>query len=569
MLNLRGAGLSAACAVLALMAWTWLGGAVWQMLAAVLLWWLGHGFWQQSDKRLRRLYGALGALFAFALALALRLHVNGRTGGDGLVLSLLAALCTAPAMGQGFIWLTRGLESLRKPVALKPAKAFQLVFLVLILCWMPVYLACFPGITGYDMGLQTAMIRSGEYTTHHPLAHTLLVGFFMKLWQHLPGGESFGYALYTTLQYALLAASIAYAMRWLCLIRCPKALWMGVLALFALSPQHSLMAVSGTKDILFAAGMLCACVEIIRMLTEPERLKSWKVCLADVCVIAFTGLMRKNMIYALALVLLPCLGFVRKLGRRFFAVMLAGAVMCTAVDAVLFSVTDAEKGSVREMLSVPIQQLARIHDQYGLDEPVSYEVLEVLPNATDYQPDRADFVKWSAKVQPMDRMVRFAKLWLRELFRFPIEYIDAFLYTAKGYWDVSDMSFATTYDVPGYPTGCMVLDQPESYGVRLMSALPGLRQELIRLFNLNEYRLAGPLWMLLHPALYTWWMLWLIAWAWYRKNGAALTALCLCAAYFLTLLLGPCALIRYQYSLMLCAPVITGALCACKGADRT
>lgn len=531
--------------------------SVWLLAALLPLGWMTRCFFKVKDKRLARLMGVLGALFAFSAALAVRLHGNGRTGWDGLALCLLAGALLAPAMGQGFIWLMLGLEKLKKPIGLTPVQAFGMALGLLTLCWLPVYLACFPGITGYDMGLQTQMIRTGQYTTHHPLAHTLLVGLCMRL----GATETIGFSFYTTAQYLLLAASIAYAMAYLCRIRCPKALWYALLALFALSPHHAVMAVSGTKDILFAAGMLTVCVETVRMLTEPDRLKDWRIFALDVLAIAAAGLMRKNMIYALMLVLLLCLFFARRLGRRFFAVMLAGAVLCTAADAALAGVTQAEKGSIREMLSIPFQQLARIYDQYGMDEPVSYEVLEVLPNAADYQPDRADFVKWSAKVQPMDRMVRFAKLWVRELFRFPIEYIDAFLYTAKGYWDLSDMSFATTYDMPGYPTGCMVLDQPESYGIELRSALPGLREVLIRWFSLNEYRQSGPLWWLLHPALYTWWMLFLIAWAWYRKNGAALAALGLCAAYFLTLLLGPCALIRYQYSLMLCAPVLTGVLC--------
>ena len=538
--------------------------SIWLLAALVPLGWMTRCFWKQTDKRPARLFGVLGALFAFSAGLALRLHLHGRTGWDGLALCLLAGLLLGPAMGQGFLWLKKGLEKLQKPMQMKPARAFVIALAALALCWLPVYLACFPGITGYDMGLQSVMIRTGNYTTHHPLAHTLLVGLCMGL----GADETLGYAVYTTLQVAALALSIAYAMAYLCRIRTPKAVWMALLALFALSPPHAVMAMSGTKDILFAAGMLGVCVETVRMLTEPKRLKSWKIFLLDVLLIALTGLMRKNMIYALALVLILCLFFAKKLGRRFFAVMLAGAVLCMAVDTTLAKVTHAEKGSVREMLSIPFQQLSRIYDQYGMDEPVSYEVLEVLPNAADYQPDRADFVKWSAKVQPMDRMVRFAKLWVREWFHFPIEYIDAFLYTTKGYWDVSDMSFATTYDMPGYPTGCMVLDQPESYGIRLMSALPGLRDTLIRWFNLNEYRQFGPLWLLLHPALYTWWMLFLIAWAWQKRNGAALTALGLCAAYFLTLLLGPCALIRYQYSLMLCAPVLTGVLCAHKGAEN-
>ena len=72
----------------------------------------------------------------------------------------------------------------------------------------------------------------------------------------------------------------------------------------------------------------------------------------------------------------------------------------------LSAATGAANGSVRELMSIPCQQLARVYDRYGLSIPVGYEIREVLPDAENYAPDRADFTKRSAKVTTPERMTR-------------------------------------------------------------------------------------------------------------------------------------------------------------------
>ena len=94
-----------------------------------------------------------------------------------------------------------------------------------------------------------------------------------------------------------------------------------------------------------------------------------------------------------------------------------------------------------------------------------------------------------------------------------------------------------------------------------MSAWPAFREMCMRLFAHNEYMRFPVLWQLLHPALYTWLMIFASAWIFWRRRYETLPALGLLAAYLLTLLLGPCALIRYSYYLMLSVPVLMAFLC--------
>lgn len=561
---------SALCACLGLAAAAWLTGfdreigrqAIWlAVLPAV--WAGGYRFLMETDRRMKTCFGVLGGLFMGAVALGARLSVNGDTGWDGLAAGLLIALCAGPAAAEGFLWLYRGFTRLSARMALGARKAFWLAFGVMLLCWLPVIIAYFPGITGYDMDFQMDQLRRGAYSSHHPLLHTLFIGLFWKLGALL-GNESAGYGAHTVAQAVLLAASIAYALSWLNTLRCHKGFWYALLAYFALSPQHAVLAVSGTKDVLFAAAMLVSVVELCRLLSEPERRARRGVLAWDAAVIALAGLLRNNAVYALALTLLVSfLFFRRKVGRRVLCIMLAGMMAAAGGAAALERLTQARGVSVREMLSIPCQQLARVYAKYGLDAPVGYEIREVLPDAENYAPDRADFTKRSAKVTTPERLTRFFKLWAREAVHYPIEYIDAFLYNTRGFWDLQDTSFATTYDAgPGSSVGCLVLRHDPVTGIERWHALPGLEALLHDWLTLNGYQRFPVLWMLLHPALYTWLMGFALAWAAWRRRREVLLPACVLMGYLLTLLIGPCAIIRYQYDLMLSAPILLGYLWA-------
>ena len=534
--------------------------ALWALLL-VLIWTGTLRFWREDDRRAKLGFGLLGAAFALCCALGVRLDAAGETGFAALGACVLAAVCLAPAAGEGFLWIVRGLGRLRTPLRLKGKTAFCLAFAVLILCWTPVLIAFFPGIDGYDIDGQHYQILSGNYSTHHPLLHTLYLQMFFRLGEWLFGSVSMGFGLSTIAQALLLAAAIAYAMWYL--RHCPRGLWIGLLGFFALSPQHAVMAASAIKDIPFAAVMVVLTVEMLRFLTEPEREKKPLVWICDAALVCLACLLRNNAVYALALVVL--LGAViwrRKLGLRVLAVLAAGVIAGLGCAAGLKAATGAADGSIREMLCVPCQQLARVYDLYGLERPVGYEVLEVLPYADDYTPERADAVKRQAKVVGEGRLTRFAKLWARELLHYPAEYIDAFLLLTKGYWWVDDLSYTTTYNSPGADRGCMILWHNEATQLTMENLWPGVKALCERLFAQNEYQRFPVLWQLMQPAVYSWLLALALVWAWWTKIREVLLAGGACLCYLLTLLLGPCVLIRYQYMLMLCAPVLLGYLCA-------
>ena len=564
----RAAALSGCCALLALYAAVWLTGFStsyrfgWCLLLGLLCF-AGYRFWREPDLRLKRGFGLWGALFMLALGLGRRMDAAGQTGASGLIGSFCLAACAGPAAGYAAIGVYRALSRFTRPMTLQTGRAFCLSLGLVLLCWLPVLIAFFPGIAAYDMDFQMYQVASGDYSTHHPLLHTLFLGMLCRLGEAL-GSLTLGYGMHTLAQALLLAASIAYALAWLARIGCPRWLWMVLLAFFCLSPQHAIMASSGTKDILFAATMLAVTVELCRLLLEPRRRLCRWVLVGDAALIAIACMLRNNAVYSFALlVVVSFLFFRRRLGKRVLAAVLSGVVLAQAGLIGLQAATGATDGSIRELLSIPCQQLARVYDRYGLTIPDGYEIIEVLPGAENYSPSRADFTKSSARVTTSDRLIRFLKLWVREALHHPVEYLDAFLDNTRGFWYVNDLSFATTYDeVEGSPVGCMSLGHHDSIGVEAPWLLPGLRALWRQLFTLNGYQRFPVLWTLMHPAFYTWLLAFVLVWAWYRRDREALFAGFGLACYLLSLLMGPCALIRYQYYLMLAAPVLLGYLSA-------
>lgn len=506
----------------------------------------------------RACFWPLGFLFALATALGIRLDACGRTGWAGLALCLGAALILGPLLGEGFLGMARVLCRPKKALSLSCQKAFWLSLAALLLCWLPVLLAFWPGITGYDMDNQMAQILSGEYQTNHPLLHTLLIGGCTKLL-----GYTAGYGLYTCIQTLLLALSAAYAMGCLAGMRIPRWLWIGLLGFFCLAPQHGVMAVSGTKDVLFSAALLTLTVELLRLYREPKRQHRPLVWLWRLLVATLVCHFRTVAVWGVGLLALVLLAGRRRVGWRLPVCLLLSVLLALGMNAGLKAALNVKKQGMKgEQLSIPCQQLARVYMLSDADELEKEEILSRVPYAADYVPWLADNTKQAVYFgNKPQRIVSFLKLWGREGLRYPIEYIDAFLLTGKGYWDVGDSSFTTIYDYqPNDAQGVLMLRHMQGIPIEEHSLLPGLKALWKRLFMDNEYQripLAG---LLLHPAVYTWLTAFLFAFSlWKRQGRLAL----LCGAILVETLLklfGPCCLIRYQFDLMLIAPVLLGAV---------
>lgn len=435
---------------------------------------------------------------------------------------------------------------------------------VIFFCWLPVFLAYYPSVFAYDAEGQLYQVIAHDYSTHHPLLHTLFLGAFFRLGGML-GSYSAGMAIHSVVQMLLMATTFGWALSYLYQRR--MARWVRILLLlfYAFFPANSVLALSTTKDVLFSAMVMIHTVCLYRMACDREMRMSRKEQAVYIAFAVLMLLFRNNAVYAFV-ISMPVLwiGMGKGKARKaYFKMALTVLLLFAAGSTVLKAATHAQSGSPREMLSVPLQQMARtrVVAEETLDPAMRQELEAYLPSEwvfAAYHPHLADPVKNRAVIH--DNPKGLIETWIKLGMQHPAIYVDAFLDNSLGLWFLQDTSHAQVYGIGtesgfGYlstdnrtmPAGCEIVEH---------SLLPGLRVFMEKIVSDNEYGKIPVVRILFAPALY-WWLLYLcIVTAIYRKRYREILPMAFLVAYYLTLLLSPTVLVRYMYPIMATIPVI-------------
>ncbi len=479
-------------------------------------------------------------------------------------------------------------------------KVFGVSMALTFCAWLPVFLAYFPAICAYDAVYQTGQIVENSYIDHHPIFHTLLIRCAMMFGGNVLGSINRGIGCYTLCQMVLLASAFAFgiAMLWR---RSVRRIWLGLVQLFCMfHPFHWYMSVSMTKDTVFAAFFLIQLTAFCEMMSGGKDMdKHRKHGMELLFFTAAVGmiLFRNNGKYAF-LVLIVFLLAVVLFGkrRRFWGRTLLWSLGALAVGMVLlqmvFRITDAEQGDRREMLSIPIQQLARTmlyHGGVGVleeDDNTMEEADKALVNDfilneayRNYRPDFADPVKSNTNTYVARyRTGEFIDTYIRLFLRYPGDFLNAALAVNAGYLYPGDVSHAYVNAQEGQAAGGGYIQTRweegtlNSRGIYKESKWPGLFEAMERWADENAYLKLPVLKYLFVPGVVIWLYLLLLGSRLVKREFGLCMPLLLVLGYFLTLLLGPTVQLRYIYPVMIAFPFMllwqeTGEV-KCSGGDE-
>ena len=525
-----------------------------------------RGFLRLSDRRLQRMSLFLGFGFSLSMALGYQMQFRQGIGGwPGLTLVLITALGFAPSAGQGVLRLYHACAGLRLLPAgntSSPRKAFWRYFSLLMLCWFPVFLAYYPGLFAYDAHRQIAQVLEGTYQTQHPLLHTLFLGLFYRLGElfHSP---PFGMALHTLCQLALQALAMAYMLSYLRRSGCARAVRLAILGFFALCPLYSMMGISMTKDVLFSVSLVLSLMLMQEACLSPEKLQKKSFVLSLVFSVALACFLRTNglMVYLLLVPALVLRKSRQQAMRRIAALLLAGIIFFGGGSWILSRVlSTSQPAALREVLSVPLQQVGRVYNLHKDELDCKEEIEEFIPGVYAYVPTFADHIKAFANVGT-GNVKEFMELWFQLMKEYPGDYLDAFLFNCQGFWFMDDLSQGNHY---GEGTegrqGYMLSDTKKGFGIEPHSYLPPLEALYEELFSNNRYREIPVIAQLFSLALYSWLLLFLLFVALYERQQNLLLCLGGLMVTLLWLALSPCAIVRYQYPLMLGVPLFFGLI---------
>ena len=518
-----------------------------------------------QDKRAWLIAVILSFLFTAAMLFGVRLDSveNVNFKDISLWVSLPVLTCLFTVLVRKFWNFLGGMEEKRAVLMaqnltvqtpqMKERTANLLTFLFLLLCWLPVLLAVYPGFFVYDAQDEYLQVASRTFSTHHPLVHVLLLGGIICAVHKVTDSYNLGIACYTVFQMILVSGGFTFLLSYLRKKKVSKILRFISMLYFGFFPVIVMFTLCSAKDALFSTALLLLLICLLEMNLNSDSFftsKGWLLLIGA----SATGMMllRNNGLYAFVF-LIPFLAFYQKKYRKrvliWAAISIAGCLLINGGLRVAFQADDSEN---QEILTVPIQQLARTYkyESEVFSEEDVKTLHEILPEEAlvMYNARLSDPVKYRFRNDAFAAdKVKYIKLWAKIGLKKPLSYINAWLMTSYGFWYpdtvinvyAGNSVFTFTYEDSSY-FGYEV----ELPGVR-DSKIPWLDEVYRRLSLEIEQEKVPIVSMLFSPGGLFWLFAFVFSYMLYRKNYHILMPCIMVLAVWLTVILGPTYLPRY------------------------
>ena len=459
-------------------------------------------------------------------------------------------------------------------------------WLVFVLIWLPYLLANYPGHIMGDTCSQIPMafnmtnkfsrnvVRISEdvmMTNHHPVLHTLMLGGAIRLGRIFFHSDTAGLFLYTLAQYLIITFVYGCAVSFLEEKKAPAAVMVILALIWLLVPNFPEYAILATKDGLFSAFLLLYGVRTAALLTaKPGEIRRKDLIILLLCAIACM-LFRNNGFYVIFLSM-PFLALALKDFRKQLLLMtLLILVLHLGYNRVLLPALKVTPGSVREVLSIPLQQTARYFVEYPdevteEEEEIFNRVVYLSSALKKYTPKEADKVKarFRMKTVTSDDLKDFLKLWGSILVRHPGCCLQATLCSTNGYYSFQDHT-AWNYDITSSQKQVKRLENKSGFQIRYPESLKNARTFFM---DLMEKLPDNPLiYLLMQAALYNWILLSILFLAFVRRYWKIAALFMPAFIALLTALAGPKnarTYFRYEYPVAVVLPFLVMVLLVLK-----
>lgn len=465
------------------------------------------------------------------------------------------------------VWKNDRGEAVNKKIGIKE---FLVQWIVIFLCWMPVFLAFYPGAFVYDAYDEYMQVANGAFTTHHPLAHVLLLGGFVYVGNAIWNSYNIGIALYTLCQMVFLSGVFSYTISYIKKkINC-KYIIGGMLAFYGLFPVIPMYAVCSSKDAIFTGAFLVVVIKVLQLFENQEEFyKNKGNVFISVLAAVVMMLFRNNGMYAYVvwgiIAVIAC--FLMKKNRvnvlRLAIILLTSIILSVGCSKVLAVCTKADNSESQEIMTVPIQQMVRTYiyspDTYTEEEKEM--LFEIIPEEDMhlYNARLSDLVKSKFRNQIFNQdKMKYLGLWAKIGMRKPMIYLNAWFMTSYGYWypdAVINVYSGNTVYTFTYQDSSYFGFETEYPGVR-ESKFPWL-EEQYRKMSLELYQQKVPgISMLFSPGFLFWVFMFALCFLMQKARWDRVISLTVILMLWLTAVLGPTYLVRYVLILWFALPVI-------------
>lgn len=440
------------------------------------------------------------------------------------------------------------------------AKVLKVVFFIAFLvAWFPLFLAMYPGYLAYDGPVQLLQLWPElKLNAAHPVVHTLFMGGCISLGKALFHTNEAGLAVYSVVQAMILAYALAVLFVFLVKHKLPKLLVLLDFLLLAFHPLIQLFVFTTTKDVIFGALFLLLFLRTVEIVMDAEAFFANKKAMAGyVLLTILMALFRKQGIYCICLMLPFALWLFRKHIVKAAVCFILPIVVVLLFFGPVSNAFGVIKDEPKEMLSVPIQQLAYVVNFGGND--ISKKDLDIIaayiPTEVwgEYIPQISDPVKSAFSNELYEENAGdFFAVWWKLAKEYPIQYVSAFGHLTEPYWYMGNHHhyfslFAPFYCVEG------------SFVVQQHSVLSGYYDYLLRA---GQNQLKGGWFtdILISIATPVYFLFFCLVGVLKQKKWKFLVPMILLGGYVGSLFLGPVACMRYAFPMLLFNPLCFGLL---------
>lgn len=331
---------------------------------------------------------------------------------------------------------------------------FVFSIIVILLFWLIYIIAFYPGILSPDPSFQLLQYfgidnkysgyvnlidKNVIITNHHPVLHTLLLGFLTNIGIKLFSSFNIGLFIYTIIQTLILSSTLSYTIKFMRDINVSLKYRKICLLIYSLVPVFPLYALSPVKDVIFGCLIILYIISMYKFIKIKEKIKAKDIILEIILMILIT-LFRNNGIYVI-LLSFPFLVFANKKNLfKFILIFVAALSFYISYNKIILPHFKITNGSIREALSVPFQQTARYVKEHKnevtksekviIDKLLNYDTID-----TRYNPKLADPVKNEFnKDYTKKDLNNYFKVWFIEFKKHPLTYMEATIENTYGYF---------------------------------------------------------------------------------------------------------------------------------------
>ena len=343
-------------------------------------------------------------------------------------------------------------------------------FIIILICYIPIMYIFYPGVLmndGVDVLREYYCIdtNSTRYinlidpnvciNTHHSAFYAYMSGSIYNIFNNI-GNPTLGLFVITFIQVIFQVLVLAYTMKLLKKLNTNYVVRIVILLLFSLLPIFNINSVGIYKDIYFCNLCLLLTDLLIEYLLLRENNLSKIIWIIIVCFLL--TLISNKGLYIVGLISIILLIYNFKDMRYKSILFLIPILIYLMYSSILLPSLHVTKGSIREALAMPIQQVSRYVVYYG-DEVTEEEkasingILEYDLIDEKYDPHIADPVKNSIfnKDYTKAELMSFMRVYVKLFFKHPGVYINSFfnmtagnfdfykytgvVYTKTSYWD--------------------------------------------------------------------------------------------------------------------------------------